>query len=74
MFTAKFWKESFERAVRAAALSLSSLFTVDAIADLPNLDGEVFLLMGVGPFVGSLLLSLAAEKVNPNESGAFTSK
>lgn len=70
MFTAKFWRDAFERAVKTAAQVAAGALSLDGLNLLDVNWSEVGGLTATG-FVLSVLTSLASEKISPSESGSI---
>jgi hypothetical protein len=70
MWTAKFWKESFERAIRTAAQTAASLLAIGELSPY-EIDWN---LMGASAAVSaffSLLTSVASTKVGKEDTASF---
>lgn len=66
MITSRFWRETFERAVKTAAQSAILVLGVDQL-DAFAADWATVAGFGLGGFVLSLLTSIASHRIGPDD-------
>lgn len=72
LWTKSFWKDAFERAVRAAANTMVGIMTVNNIPALPGyIDDWRAMIAAVGAAaLASVLMSISASSLNPTSPNA----
>lgn len=73
MFAAAFWKDAAERAIRAAAWSLLSLWGADGF-NLLTVHWDIALGVGTGAGVLSLLASVVGGKLGDSTNGSLIAR
>lgn len=75
LFTAEFWLDTFERAIRAAAASVTSLIGIDALTNSVDVDWGAFGMAAGFAAGATIVMSVAASgKVDTVSPASFATK
>lgn len=72
MWTAKFWKQALERAIKSAAQALIGLWLVDGVFNVLTVDVKLAGGVAAGAAVLSVLTSLVSLPIGDTDSPSLT--